>query len=388
MDLDKRIGDKLDYLLIFMIFILFCISCVSLYEAQANHLVSGNYLLQQIIWYILALPMLSIALFVDLDIIKRVSLYIYLFCILLLLGILVAPDSISPTINGAKGWYRVGPFSIQPTEFMKIGFILALGSVISKSNDSDKPRVQTLKAELILVFKMFLYLLPLVYFTKKFPDMGSLMVYLFIFLSILLVSSIRLRTILLVLSPFILVITGLVAIYIINPDFFFKDLIGSLPNYQAERFYGWLDAQHYTNSMGYQLQNALLTIGSGQLYGHDITNSVVPYAYSDFIFAIIGGAYGFLGSAILIVIFFIMIYRIVMIIMGYHDSYGQVIGAGIIGMIGFQLFQNIGMTVGLLPITGLSLPFISYGGSSLIINMIAIGLILNVNIHTKKFMFS
>ncbi|WEG10922.1 FtsW/RodA/SpoVE family cell cycle protein [Pullulanibacillus sp. KACC 23026] len=385
---DKTFSNRFDYSLLFMIFLLFCISCLALYTAQVQHLVNGNYLLQQIIWYVIALPILALGIFVDLDIYKRLSLYIYLFCLVLILGILIAPNSIAPELNGAKGWYRIGPFSIQPTEFMKIGFIFMLSQLISKHSENPKYDRDRFRDECILIGKMLLALLPLGYLTKELPDMGSLLVYAFIFFSVLIVSTVRFRTILLFMSPVVILLGACVYAYLAHPHFFFNTILGALPSYQAERFYGWLDSSHYTNSEGYQLQQALVTIGSGQIYGNAVGSSLVPYAYSDFVFAIIGGAYGFLGSAVLIIIFFIIMYRIVIISMAYQDYYGQLVCAGIIGMIGFQLFQNIGMTVGLLPITGLSLPFISYGGSSLVINVFAIGLVLNIKLNTRKFMFS
>ncbi|MFX3617067.1 MAG: FtsW/RodA/SpoVE family cell cycle protein [Sporolactobacillus sp.] len=386
MDNREGILNRVDYSLLFILFLFFCTSCYTLYAAQLNHLVSGSYLKEQIILYIISFPFFVIAMFIDLDVIERLSKYIYLICIVLMIGILIAPNSIAPELNGAKGWYRLGSLSFQPAEFMKIGLILVLSGIVTKSHNTQI--LESTKDELLLAAKMFLYVIPLIYFSKEFPDMGSLLVYLAIFFTILLVSKIRMKTILLICVPFAAILLFCVIAYFFFPDFFFNTLLAALPKYQAERFYGWLDPSRYTNSEGYQLQNALITIGSGQFGGTRIASSLVPYAYSDFIFTIIGGVRGFIGASALIMIYFVLIYKILKIGLNHHDIYGRTLCAGIVGMIGYQVFQNIGMTVGLLPITGLSLPFISYGGSSLMINLFALGLVSNIKMNTYKYMFS
>lgn len=138
---------------------------------------------------------------------------------------------------------------------------------------------------------------------------------------------------------------------------------------------------------------AMLAIGSGQLFGRGLGEGIqaqggwIPEVHTDFIFAVIGEEFGFIGASFLISIYFIFIYRLVQIALSSNDLFATYVISGIIGMILFQVFQNIGMTIGLVPITGLALPFISYGGSALISNMIAVGIVLNIAMRTKTYMF-
>lgn len=386
MDNRGTLWDRLDYTLLFIIFLLLCTSCFVLYTAQADNLINGgSFLKGQVVMYFLSVPVFLLAMFIDLDVVSRVSFYIYLFCVLFMLGILIAPDSIAPTLNGAKGWYRFGSMSLQPSEFMKIGLILVLSSKLSVLH--EEKTLTTMKEEFLFIGQLVLYMIPLAFFAKEFPDLGSLLVDSAIFITILFVSKIRIRTILILIAPFALLLAALIVIYFVDPNMFFNSIISRLPLYQAQRFYGWLDPYRYTNSDGYQLQSSLNAIGSGELSGASLSNFSVPYAYSDFIFSIVGGKWGLLGASILILAYFILVYRIVKIGTESHSPFGTLVCAGTIGMLGYQIFQNIGMTIGVLPITGLSLPFISYGGSSLLVVMFAMGLVFNVKINTYKFMF-
>lgn len=133
----------------------------------------------------------------------------------------------------------------------------------------------------------------------------------------------------------------------------------------------------------------MTAIGSGQLYGKGLNENTVylPEAHTDFIFAVIGEQFGFIGTSIVVAIYFMLIYRIIHTAIESNDPFGTYLCVGIVGMFTFQIFQNIGMTIGLLPITGIPLPFISYGGSSLLTSMLTIGLVLNVASRTRKYMF-
>ncbi len=175
--------------------------------------------------------------FLDLDILKRLSLFVYLFFLLLLVGILIAPSSISKEINNAYGWYTIGGFSFQPAESMKIGLILYLAQVISKGTDSSP----TLKEEMLLVGKLTVITLIPVAVVMQFPDFGNAMVYLAIYGAMLLVSRVRIKTILLIFSVPLTIILALTITYFVATDFFLDRILGMLPSYQASRFYGWSD---------------------------------------------------------------------------------------------------------------------------------------------------
>jgi rod shape determining protein RodA len=163
-----------------------------------------------------------------------------------------------------------------------------------------------------------------------------------------------------------------------------------LKPYQFKRIYSWLDPHTYQSREGYQLVKSLLAIGSGQTSGKGFGNREVymPESHSDFIFSTLGEEFGFIGGSIIISLFFLLIYQITRIGLDTKNPFYSYICVGVISMIAFHVFQNIGMTIGLLPITGIPLPFISYGGSSLLSNMMAIGIVLSVRYHYKKYMFS
>ncbi|QXE01651.1 FtsW/RodA/SpoVE family cell cycle protein [Terribacillus sp. DMT04] len=372
--------EKFDYIYFSLIVLLGLTSLVSLYQVQ---ILQGEYfVVQQIVWYVVGLGgCFVVSFFLDLDIIKRLSLFIYLFFLLLLIGILVAPASISTKINEAYGWYSIGGFSFQPAESMKIGLILYLAQVISKGTEVPP----TLKEEMLLVGKLTLITLIPVGVVMQFPDFGNAMVYLAIYGVMLIVSRVRMKTILLIFSIPITVVLALAITYFAAPDFFFDRILGMLPSYQASRFYGWLQPEKYAIS-GYQLNQSIMAIGAGNMGGYEQLPHV-PYAYSDLIFAVIGGVFGFLGTSIVLLLYFTLIYKIIMISQRYHDSFGSLIGAGIAGFLTFQIFQNVGMSIGLMPVTGLGLPLISYGGSALVITLASLGLILNMRVNTMTFMF-
>lgn len=156
------------------------------------------------------------------------------------------------------------------------------------------------------------------------------------------------------------------------------------------RIYSWLDPYTYQSTTGYHLTQSLLAIGSGQTTGKGVGTSevVLPENHTDFIFSVVGEEFGFIGASIIISLFFLLIYHITKVALETKNTFYTCMSVGIISMLCFHVFQNIGMTVGILPITGIPLPFISYGGSSLMGNMLSMGLIFSIRYHYKKYMFS
>jgi rod shape determining protein RodA len=175
---------------------------------------------------------------------------------------------------------------------------------------------------------------------------------------------------------------------LIKPDLLEKYL--GVKQYQFGRIYSWLDPYNYQSAEGYQLTRSLLAIGSGETMGKGYGNRDVylPEGHTDFIFSIVGEEFGFIGSSVLISIFFLLVYHITKVGMETKNNFYTYLCVGVISMITFHVFQNIGMTIGVLPITGIPLPFISYGGSSLMGNMMGLGLIFSIRYHYKKYMFS
>jgi rod shape determining protein RodA len=374
---------QIDYNLLFILFLLFCTSCIAIYSAT-----EGNFVIKQLVWYAVGAIAIAGTLILDFDQFRRLSWYLYGLGVLLLSGLVIIAavdpaSSLVPEINGAKSWYRFPGMAFQPSEIMKVALIITLSNTITSHNERFIQR--TISDDFLLIVKIVLVsALPLLLVLMQ-PDLGTGLVFAAIIGSLILISGIRWRiifTLLLFVSGFI---AALVFIFVRFPDFFLEYI---LDQYQLDRFYGWLAPYEYETE-GFQLIKSLLAIGSGQLYGKGFTEGSVyiPEAQTDFIFAVIGEEFGFIGGSLVIALFFLLIYRIIHTALETNEPFGSYLCAGVIGMITFQVFQNIGMTVGLLPVTGIPLPFISYGGSSILSAMIAIGLILNVRSRTRKFMF-
>lgn len=388
MENEKRFEQKIDYTLLFILFLMAIVSAFAISSAQptlSEKLQNINFAQKQIIWYVIGLFAIAVTMIIDFDRFKMISWYLYGFGMVLLLGLEVIPPPLVEPIKGATSWYSLPGFgSFQPSELMKIFLIIVLSKIIVEHR--EKYPKGEISDDFLLLGKIFLASAPPILLLVRQPDMGMTMVYMAIIGSLIIVAGIKWRIILGFVSVGLLVIGVVVFIYFQFPAFFHEHF---LEEYQMDRFYGWLAPYEYSDEQGFQLTRSLLAIGSGELYGNGYQNIDVflPEGHTDFIFGIISHQFGFVGASIVISLFFLLIYRMITTALESNDPFGSYLCAGIIGMITFQVFQNIGMTVGILPITGLPLPFISYGGSSLATYMVAIGIVLNVRSRTKKFMF-
>ncbi|AEH48907.1 FtsW/RodA/SpoVE family cell cycle protein [Parageobacillus thermoglucosidasius] len=385
---DRLSQSKLDYNLLFILFLMAIVSAIAIHSAEATlpeKLQNVNFAYKQLQWYAIGAGVIALTMIIDYDRFFQIAWYLYGFGMLLLLGLeLNVPGTV--TNKGATSWYKLPGGNFQPSELMKIFMIIVLSRIIV--NHREKYPEPTIKDDFRLLGKIALTVLPPLILLAKQPDLGMSMVFVAITGSLVLVSGIRWRIIFGIILSVVAVVATVVFIFFQFPDFFHKYIIKE--DYQLNRFYGWLAPYEYSNEQGFQLIRSLLAIGSGELYGKGFGNLQVylPEAHTDFIFGVISEQFGFIGASVVISLFFLLVYRMVHIALESNDLYGSYLCAGVIGMITFQVFQNIGMTIGLVPITGLPLPFISYGGSSLATYMLAIGLVLNVHSRTKKFMFS
>jgi rod shape determining protein RodA len=381
---------KLDYTLVFIVFLLFCASLLAIHSAPLTPDLQGShFMLHQLVWYIIG-ALIAAGLFImDYDRMRYLSWIFYYIFLALLLGLLAAkhgiPIPFAHESHGAVSWYQLpGIGSVQPSEFMKMVLILVLGRMIVDHQELYPEK--TLQDDLRLLGKLFLASLPPLGLILLQPDLGTALVLFSIIASMVLVSGVRWR---LIGGLFAATLFGLLSLII--SYFYFPSLIYLvLAKHQLDRFYGWLAPYQYSNNEGFQLINSLNAVGSGKLYGVGFGNQTVflPESYNDFIFSVVCNAFGFVGASILIALFFLLIYRIIYSAIKTHDPYGSYICTGIIGMLTFTIFENIGMTIQVMPITGIPLPFISYGGSSLLSNMIAVGLVLSIQARTRKYMFS
>jgi rod shape determining protein RodA len=387
MSSNKNNTSKLDYNLILILFLLFLVSCVAIYSAQSTGQYKENFLIKQIVWYVVGCGIIGAVITLDSDQLKKLTWYAYGFGLFLLGLLIIAPSGIAPVINGAKSWFKVpGLGSLQPSEFVKIFVILALAKVIEDHH--LKNPVKTVKSDFWLLMKLGIVTLAPVILVMKQPDLGTSLVFLSILLGMIFISGISWKLLLPIFSGGILLISVIFYFVIWQPSILEKYL--GVKEFQLGRIYSWLDPYNYQSSEGYQLTRSLLAIGSGETSGKGYGNRDIylPESQTDFIFSVIGEEFGFVGASVLISLFFLLIYHITKVGMETKNHFYTYLCVGVISMITFHVFQNIGMTIGLLPITGIPLPFVSYGGSSLMGNMLGLGLIFSIRYHYKKYMFS
>lgn len=366
---------KLDKILILCVSIFFIISILSIYSASMYLSPTlGNLALKQGLWYLIGAIIIFLVIKFKNNFFYKYSWYIYLINVILLVGLLF----LAPDINGSKCWYIIkGIGSIQPSEFMKISLILILAKVID--NFKKKKRKATLKDEFVLLIKVFFIVLIPSILTFLEPDTGAVIIYLIITLTMLFISGISI--IWYIMLGIIVAITGSIFLYLyfVKQDTFIS-IFGSNFFYRMDRIINW------KSGSGMQLENSLAAIGSSYIKGHGFNKTPLyfPEAGTDFIFSVYASNFGLIGSVFLIGIIMLFDLHIINIGKETVNRIDKYVVSGIIGIFIYQQIQNIGMTIGMLPITGITLPFISYGGSSLISYMIIIGLLLNIYNNKEK----
>ncbi|CAM4151021.1 FtsW/RodA/SpoVE family cell cycle protein [Lederbergia lenta] len=382
----KKPIPKLDYGIILSLMLLAIVSFITLYSAQSTGQYKANFVVSQAQWYVIGSIAIIFIIRFDSDQMKKISKYAYGFGMLLLVILLLLPVSkFTPIINGAKLWFVIpGVGQIQPSEFMKIATIMMLALVTSTHHERFLHK--TIKTDFYLLIKISV-IFGLPFMLTIIEDLGTSLVFVAIFLGIVFVSGITWKLLLPIFS-FVTVIAG-AAMYLAIWQRPFMEKFGVDP-YQFKRIDSWLDPFSHRTDAGMQLVKSLLAIGSGQTSGKGFGSREVymPESHSDFIFSTIGEEFGFVGGSIVISLFFMLIYQITKTGLDTKNPYYSYICVGVISLLTFHVFQNIGMTIQVLPITGIPLPFISYGGSSLLSNMIAMGIILSIRYHYKKYMFA
>ena len=352
--------------IIVTIIIFMFVSIISIYSSQI--LLSDNYYnlyIKQILWYITGFILIIIIKNIKSNFIYEHAYLLYVVGnILLLLVLFLGTES-----NGAKCWFSLpGIGSFQPSEFMKIILILVLSKILNKNKKMKK----TFKNELILIFKCFIIvLIPSILIFLE-PDTGIVFIYISILITMLFVYKIRYRwflTLFIIISMFT---TAFLILFFLHKELFIT-IFGNNFFYRMDRLLDW------KNGSGMQLTNALAATGSAGLFGYGFKNTPIyfPEPHTDFIFSIFASNFGFIPTIILIIIIFY--FDIQLINIAKHSNFqNKLIISGILAILLFQQMQNIGMNIGLLPITGITLPFISYGGSSLLSYMILIGITLSL----------
>ena len=337
------------------------------------------------LWYIISVAIVVFVIQFDAEQLFRIAPYVYGLGILLLIAVLFFYNRSIAADAGAKSWFKLGPISFQPSEVMKPAFILMLARVVREHNDKF---AHTIKNDWILIGKMLAWLLPIAILLKLQNDFGTMLVFIAIVGGVVLVSGISWK----IIAPMFaaVFVLGVVVIYMVTTPGGQSILSHFFQPYQFRRIMSWLNPSTDTSKAAYQLWQSMQSIGSGQIFGNGFgkLSVYVPVRGSDMVYSVIGESFGFVGSVAVILLYLYLIVQMVRITFDTKNAFYSYVSTGVIMMILFHVFENIGMSIDLLPLTGIPLPFISQGGSALIGNMIGIGMILSMKFHNKDYMFS
>ncbi len=390
----------IDWTMLALLLFLLVAGVFTIYSASTtkigNDYITEDFYLRQLIWIGIGLILVYLTLRISYSFFEFFILPGYLVSILLLVLVLFLPE-----IKGSHRWIALGPFNLQPSELAKITTMLLLSKIISKPNTGDWE----------LLFKsFFVTIIPVVLIMLE-PDLGTSLTFWVILFSLLAISDLPIYFLILILSPILSVVTSFFSIFlfiffliiliyilyrtrlsliIIGLGAFFNIIIffitpliwNALRGYQQNRILSFIDPTRDPFGAGYQIIQSRIAIGSGGftgkgfLLGTQKNLNFLPEHHTDFIFSVIGEELGFLGCVVLLLLLFFFLYRIACNLEKLKRKETKLITAGVLAFLTFQIFVNIAINLGIMPTTGIPLPFISYGGSSLLINMFAVGLVL------------
>lgn len=379
---------RIDWGIIFCVLVLAVIGLASIYVAlrhDTSTISIVRTMLSQFVWYVIGTVAVIFLMQFDAEQLWKIAPIAYGLGIFLLVAVLLFYSRSYFVQTGAKSWFAIGPFTFQPSEVMKPAYILMMGRIISQHNAEYYEH--TTRSDWHLLGKMFLWTLPVAVLLKLQNDFGTMLVFFAILAGMVLVSGITWKIIVPVGT--IGVVLGSTAIFLAVYARGILEKIG-FHTYQFERIDAWLNPSGSTDNKSYQLYRSIQAIGSGKLFGKgfNVSNVYVPVRESDMIFSVIGENFGFIGCCVLIFIYLLLIFQMIQVTFDTKNEFYAYISTGVIMMILFHVFENIGMGIGLLPLTGIPLPFVSQGGSALIGNMIGIGLLMSMRYHNKSDMFS
>ena len=406
MRIDYKLQDKFDFGIFISMILLFCFGLAAIYSSTINNpLAQGNFQ-KQIVWGIGAIIIFFITYSVPTNTFRLIAIPTYLISIAFLVLVVV----IGRKIGGQKSWLNFGVIGFQPSELAKIGITLAVSYFLSRKNTDIDSFKDILLAIVIGLLPVCLILLE--------PDLGTSLVFIGTILVLIFWKGISLFGLFVVLSPGVVAISSIFGTYyfiatliligasllLFKKDFFFSGSIfavnlaagffadyvfRALSPHQQVRIQSFLDPSADPLGAGYNSIQAKVAIGSGGilgkgfLNGHQTQLQFIPEQWTDFIYCVIGEEFGFIGSVITLILFLIIFLKILKIASYAKDEFLSLVSIGILSIFFIHLLINIGMTVGIMPVIGIPLPFVSYGGSSLFVNMFMVGIVANIY-RTRK----
>ncbi len=367
--MNKRIFKNAEWAILICSIILLAIGLVALFSATQE--TGYSEFRKQIIWFIISIPVIIIVMLVDYNAIVKLSPFFYGIFVALLIAVLFTEP-----INGARSWFEITEtLSFQPSELAKIFVIMFLASIIVKIQSKNKNNINKISRLLLI---LIIVGIPLGLIIMQ-PDYGTAMVFIVSTILMLFVAGLDKKYII-VATLIILVSVPLVYMYV-------------LPDHAKTRIEVFLNPNIDPRGAGYNIIQSKLAIGAGKLLGMGVlrgNQTQLGYLYpktTDFIFSVIGEELGFIFSAMVVILYVVMITKAIKVAKTAKNDLGSYIAIGIAGIFLFHMLENIGMTMGLLPITGVPLPFVSYGGSSLITNFMCIAMLLNISGRRQKTIF-
>lgn len=312
---------------------------------------------------------ICLILLVDYTLIGKYYKELYLISIILLAVVLI--PGIGAERGGARSWLNLGPLDLQTSEIVKLTFILSYAKIV----ESKRDRLRTIKD----IMPLIIYAIPFLGLLLAQPDLGTALVFMCIIAAMVFTAGLDGK---IIRRTIIIVVALMPIMYMLMAD------------HQKQRIEAFLHPEDITLKGNYQVMQSLIAIGSGGITGKGLyqgsqnQEDFLPVQDSDFIFAVVGEELGVIGMVFLIGLYIAFIFRLIYAAQQARDFYGTLIVIGVLGMFGYQIIQNIGMTVAVIPVTGVTLPFVSYGGSSMLTSMANLGLVMNVYMRRKKINFS
>jgi rod shape determining protein RodA len=370
----------MDWMMLIILGLFMGISTLVVRSATNNNTLYQGYDVKTLIFFGLGFVVVVVATLVDYRLLLKVWYVWYaLGLILLVLVFFIAQSK-----NGARSWFEFGQLSFQPAEMMKLFLIIAVAALMGRrQGDPLRMRSDVMLVAICAFIPFVLVMLQ--------PDLGNAIIYVFIVLGMLWIGNVRYTYVLIGLA----VVVGGLMLFVTLFNTYNTEIRDYLDSkhkvHWYERINTYIHPDQASDDERRQSKYAKIAIGSGGLagdgymQGESKNRKFIPYAYSDSIFVVIGEEFGFQGAAVLLLLYFLFIYRMILIAYQCYDLRGSFIIIGIATMMVFQIFENIGMMIGIMPITGITLPFISYGGTSLLLNMMCIGIIFSIRAHQEKY---